>query len=281
MCLGNRIDFLKLDQIERDKTKDLFDLIDINLKPLSSECNYIEPDDVKNQHINSSDLVTLHLNIHSIPDKLDQLKDLLYTLDQNKVHVDVVMICETFITDANKSKCSIPGYDIVEDHRKNMSRGGVALYVNKKLKFVERKDISVFDEGKFESCFIEIISKSRNIIVGEVYRIPGTNELDFIKQYENLIKKIKNEKKNIVIGTDQNLDYLKIHQHANTAKFLDLNLSNDLLPTISKPTRITHSTCTLIDNIYVNVESATNIKSMILTTHISDHLPCFVYDWKY
>ena len=170
--------------------------------------------------------------------------------------------------------CEIQGYELFDEHRKNLTRGGVAVYVNKNLQYIDRKDLNVFEEGKFESCFVEITCKSKNTVIGEIYRIPGTNENDFIKTYEGIVKKIKKEKKNIIIGTDQNLDYLKVHQHANTAKFLDCNLSNDLLPTISKPTRITHTTCTLIDNIYINVESARNIKSMILSTHLSDHLPC-------
>ncbi len=193
MCLGNRTDSFRLGQIERDKSKDLFDLIDLNFNPLKNECNYTEPEDLKNESTNSSQLVTLHLNIHSIPDKLDQLKDLLSTLSENNVHVDVLLICETFITDSIRSKCDIKGYDLYDEHRKNITRGGVAIYVNKKLKYKERKDLNVFDEGKFESCFMEIICKSRNIVIGEIYKIPGTNENDFIKTYEDIVKKIKAE----------------------------------------------------------------------------------------
>ncbi len=65
-----------------------------------------------------------------------------------------------------------------------------------------------------------------------------------------------------------------IHVHSNTAKFLDINLTNDLLPSITKPTRITHRTCTLIDNIYVSNGLSNDLNTMILTTEISDHLPC-------
>ncbi len=105
-----------------------------------------------------------------------------------------------------------------------------------------------------------------------VYQVP--ENWIFFTKYEEIIKKISNEKKHIVIGTDQNLDFLKIHEHTNTAKFLDVNLSNNLLPTISKPTRITHRSCTLIDNIYVSAGMSNDIHSRILTTDISDHLPC-------
>ena len=50
-----------------------------------------------------------------------------------------------------------------------------------------------------------------------------------------------------------------------------------LLPTISRPTRITSSSSTLIDNIFVN--KLNNFKSGIFTIDISDHLPIFIkYD---
>ena len=74
MCLGNRTDSTKLDQITRDPSKDLYDLIDANLNPLCNACNYVEPEDTKDLNIKGTQLVSLHLNIHSIPDKLDQLK---------------------------------------------------------------------------------------------------------------------------------------------------------------------------------------------------------------
>ncbi len=142
--------------------------------------------------------------------------------------IDVILLCETFITDNSKQSCELEDYELIEEHRKNMQRGGVAIYVHKSL-FVERGDLNIFEEGFFETCFIELSTKSK-----------GTNKNNIINKYENLITKIKNEKKEIIIGTDQNLDFSKIHQHSNTAKFLDVNLTNELLPTISKPTRITH-----------------------------------------
>ncbi len=276
MCLGNHTDSSRFDKINSDPQKELFNLIDPDQSPMSSDCKYMDPNDVKLEHIdlNDSQLAILHLNIHSVPAKLNDLNDLLLKLKERKVVVDVILLCETFITDLNKDKCNLDGFELFDEHRKNMTKGGVAIYVNKKLSYKERKDLNYFEEGKFESCFIEISTKSKNIVVGEIYRIPGTNELDFISKYESIITKITQEKKDIIIGTDQNLDYLKIHIHTNTAKFLDVNLSNDLLPSITKPTRITHRTCTLIDNIYVSNSINANMESFILTTDISDHLPC-------
>ena len=64
--------------------------------------------------------------------------------------------------------------------------------------------------------------------------------------------------KNIIVGTDQNFDYLKIDNHKNTEDLLNTFMSNGLIPTITKPTCITDTSATLIDNIYVS--SNTNSK---------------------
>ena len=49
--------------------------------------------------------------------------------------------------------------------------------------------------------------------------------------------------------------------------------SHDLLPVITKPTRITNHSATLIDHIYTN--TVNSLVSGILTIDISDHLPVF------
>ena len=85
-----------------------------------------------------------------------------------------------------------------------------------------------------------------------------------------MISKIKREHKRIIIGTDQNLDYLKI----NSMKFFDINLTHNLKPTICKPTRVTHNSATLIDDIYIDAELILNVKSHIIVTNISDHFLC-------
>ena len=100
---------------------------------------------------------------------------------------------------------------------KNKRLGGVSILIRSHIDYVERPELKIFDEGKFESIFLEISQKGRkNIVVGEVYRVPGTNENEFIEKYESIVSKIRAEKKKAIIGTDQNLDYLKINSHANT-----------------------------------------------------------------
>jgi hypothetical protein len=68
-----------------------------------------------------------------------------------------------------------------------------------------------------------------------------------------LSKLLADKSHEIPIAGDHNFDYLKINTHNNTADLFDLHISHGLIPTITRPTRITHSTATLIVNIYIKV----------------------------
>ena len=66
---------------------------------------------------------------------------------------------------------------------------------------------------------------------------------------------------------------LKCHIHKSTQTFLEINLKNNILPCITRPTHITKTVATLIDNIFVSNTLHTNIESGIIITDVSDHLP--------
>ena len=75
---------------------------------------------------------------------------------------------------------------------------------------------------------------------------------------------------------DHNLDFLKHSIHKRTQDFIELNLDNNLIPSITRPTRITKSSATLIDNIMVSQSLTKNSESRIIIDDISDHLPSVV-----
>ena len=253
-----------------DNFKDLIDSDDF----LLTECRYLDIEDDININMDTS-FVVAHFNVHSLPSKFDDLVELMDVFREKNFMPSILLLCETFLSEKNHSRYALPNFDMVSEYRKNKQRGGVSILIRNGINFIERPDLRIFEEGKFESIFIEIPSKNmQNVVIGEIYRTPGTNERDFIDNYDTIVKKIKLEHKNIIIGTDQNLDLLKINTHTNTQDFFELNLTNGLLPTIYKPTRITHSSATLIDNIYVDNSLHNDSKSYILKGDISDHCMC-------
>ena len=62
----------------------------------------------------------------------------------------------------------------------------------------------------------------------------------------------------------------------DTQNFIELNLESNLLSCITRPTRITKSTATLIDNVLISKNLQGKQDSKILITDSSDHLPSVV-----
>ena len=81
------------------------------------------------------------------------------------------------------------------------------------------------------------------------------------------------ERRRLIVGMDHNLDLIKSDKHQPTKEFIEINLENELIPTITKPTRITRNTATSIDNIIIGRNYQSVYTSMILLTDISDHCP--------
>ena len=70
--------------------------------------------------------------------------------------------------------------------------------------------------------------------------------------------------------------HLKIGQNNKTQDLLNIFFDNKFVPTIIKPTKIAHNTATLIDNLYLKINSKKDIKSGLIFSDISDHLPIFL-----
>ena len=65
-----------------------------------------------------------------------------------------------------------------------------------------------------------------------------------------------------MIGTDQNFDYMKVNVNKNISDLLNVFFTSGVLPTVKRPTRITHTSATFIDNIYVKSQRYENIDSI-------------------
>ena len=134
-------------------------------------------------------------------------------------------------------------------------------------------------EKEVESTYVEMTTKcGKRIILGSVYKSLNTNDEKLKTHLTEVCIKIKQEKynKELVVSMDHNMDLLKSHEHCCTQQFLDILLNNDLIPTITRLTRITKTSATLIDNVFISRMLQQSFDSMILIEEISDHLPSLV-----
>ena len=72
---------------------------------------------------------------------------------------------------------------------------------------------------------------------------------------------------------DHNMDLIKSSEHKPTQQFLEGLLHKDIFPTITRPTRVTHTMVTLIDNIFVSKVLHQDFESAVLLNDMSDHMP--------
>ena len=75
---------------------------------------------------------------------------------------------------------------------------------------------------------------------------------------------------------DYNINIMNYETYSLTGEFVDVMSSNAFMPLITRPTRVTATSATLIDNIFTNnFENFRDSFQGILVTDISDHYPVF------
>ena len=185
----------------------------------------------------------------------------------------MILLAETWLKPSNESRVKIPWYNLVCSHRKCKRGVGVSILIAKKLQYRERPDLTQ-NIPDFESITVEIKTHNDSILVCALYRPPNTKEKAFNKNYKRLLKKFSsNQLDRLIIGSDHNMNFLKHEKHIHTRDFIETNLDHQLLPTVTKPTRITMTSSTLIDNIFIGKKYQGGFSSNIGISDISDHLP--------
>ena len=116
----------------------------------------------------------------------------------------------------------------------------------------------------------------KTIIVSVIYRPPNTDTDVFINTLNTFIGKNKPENKYCFLLGDYNTNISNYATHSATADFVGSLPSYGFLPLISRSTRVTTRSATLIDNLFTN-NFQQNIASCqgTLVTDVSDHFPIF------
>ena len=190
-----------------------------------------------------------HCNIRSWTKNLTLSNDVLYSLDSRR---HIVAITETRLSSNSICNLDIPKYNVF--HTDSPTRaGGAAICVNKVRKSIPRPDLKI-DLPLVESCWVKIDPNNNRklIMIGCIYKHPPANVEEFTLTFDWFLNKLNPSKYDMYIMGDVNIDLSKYHSHQQTERYLDMIYSLDLLPVITKPTRITNHTATLIQHIYTN-----------------------------
>ena len=230
----------------------------------------------QNQFVNDSrlfgikDLNFLHLNIRSANKNFEQLSLILDNINTDSF---VIGLTETWFTDEPHSLYSLSRHNLVFNNRVNRRGGGVALYVPTHLHYTVLNELNKMSQT-VESVFIEItLPKRKNVVIGVIYRPPSSDHNMFLQEMQQLLLNPILQNKNCFFMGDFNVDLLKCNEETFSQDFFDTMLASSFIPLITRPTRLSSHSNTLIDNIFSNVDKET-ISGVILSD-ISDHCPIF------
>ena len=246
-------DFLKED-IENDNSK-YFTPADFNT--VSSKYN--------------KSFSVIHMNCRSLP---KHHADIVSLLDSLECSFNVIALTETWLDPNDVKHYSFNGYNFVSKERTSKKGGGIALAIKEDVKYILRPDISIFN-NVCETLFIEIFKPGKNVIIGVCYRPPGQSVKAYLNHLKDMLSVVNSEHKECILLGDFNIDLMKLNTSSYSNEFLETFYAYSFLPMISKPTRITDKSMTLIDNIYSNYDDNVCTFSGIMVTDISDHLPIF------
>lgn len=146
------------------------------------------------------------------------------------------------------------------------------MYIQNQLPAKERKDLLV--SLLVEAIWVQVrLPYSRPILIGCCYSPPNAN-MTYLEGMCDLIDKISDEKKELFMLGDLNIDYFSISSHLRKRLLSVANACN-LTQVVNLPTRVftnragvKSSTC--IDHIFTNVpEHCSNVISLVVG--FSDH----------
>ena len=206
------------------------------------------------------------LNIHFLYPKLDEIR--LLSSQQPNIHV--FCLCETFLNETFlDEELHLAGYKMFRKDRVTHG-GGLVIYVKEDIPCIRRLDLDCND---IETLWIEFQpSHSKHFLICSSYRPPSSDNNWFTPFSRSLEQMFLEGKECIVVG-DFNIDLNK--STCKSKSFTELMEGLNFNQMVTKNTRVTNSSSTLIDHVFSNRPS--NITFCDVKDYsISDHFPiCF------
>ena len=229
-----------------------------------------------------SQLKIFSMNIRSLFKNIDRLREDLETFGK----YDVICLNETNCKLENLpngiADISLNGFHepIVQNPIRSSGKGGgLAIYIHKRVTDLENIELFSPNPEPHNTCgefqFVKIHrckGYNRTKIIGNIYRSPARQPEAFLEIFKATLHNLgRHSRKHMTLHGDFNLDLLKHSSEQACQSIIDIASTYGFLQIVSRPTRITDRSATLIDHIYTNNLEDT-ISCNILTTDISDHL---------
>ena len=251
---------------------------DVNLTVLNDNldafnCNYHSIDSFKlmKQQLPNNGLSVICFNIRSFNRNGDEF---LSYLSNCQYDFDIIVLTETWAKNETHALCYIPGYNSAHNLRENRKGGGVSIFVKDSINFSVIETVNTTNDH-IETVAItfqcDLTGQNKNVL--GVYRPPNGDANLFTESLSDILNQHNMSANETVIAGDFNICLLNEQHSAITRNFINMMNGYFFRPVITRPTRFSENTATLIDHIWVN--SVHDVISCVFYCDITDHCPVF------
>ena len=238
-----------------------------------AECKYYNETQIKStlNSYNFDYISFFSINVQSILSKYNNLCNFIDSITFNKSRITAIFLQEIWCS----IELNFEGYDYYFKSRTIQRGGGIALLINNEIQSELIED-AFFEEGIFEAITCKIIIDGEETILSSIYHPPNRTTaienrfLEILNEYLGFLSSFNLP---VVFGGDLNANYFQIQNLNSLATKVFEHLSFDgFISPITKATRVTLNSNTLIDII----GSKNLIQNLVLNgvccSYISDHL---------
>ena len=134
--------------------------------------------------------------------------------------------------------------------RKALKCGGICIYVLNEVDFTSINLLDHCKEQVLEIAALRINLNKKKYIIFCLYRAPTADLEYFFDHLESILQSLYNPKIHFILSGDFNINLLKSSQQkTQLVNFLKMH---NVIGTVYFPTRITTTSATMIDNIFID-----------------------------
>ena len=195
---------------------------------------------------NESNFIIYHQNIRGLKCKINE-----FIISMTEVMPRLICITEHHLHDSDSNPPYIPMYNLGAIYSRSILKGGgVCIYIHEDIIFSKLNMLCYCKEKDLEIVAIKFKLNKTSYIVYCVYRAPTGDLQYFFEQLENILNAHLYLKSEFILCGDLNIDYLASDcKKYQLTEILDMY---NLKGIVNFPTRITQTSTTLIDNIFID-----------------------------
>lgn len=203
------------------------------------------------------------LNIRSVRANFDELVLYLNSVEHS---YEIIVLTEVWIKDGEEGRYQLPGYNILLQPRLDNQAGGVAIYLDRGLRYTH--SLIALPSAEIINVILQVNCNNIPTLISlfAIYRNCKFSYNYFKNDFENILKLTSDP--TIIVG---DLNVCTIKYNGSGRDYLNTIAAYGFENQINTPTRILGNSVSCLDHVLVRNSKNIQITSEVITLDITDH----------